>query len=111
MFDASLKNALEEGILSDKDIRTISDVFKSVLVNITKKHETLREEILKRMSGTELDYPATTAYNKGKAEMFVESVQNSMKNLHCSLEEACKNLGHTVEEYNKALELLKAEKQ
>ena len=34
-----------------------------------------------------------------------------MKNWHCSLEEACKNLGHTVEEYNKALELLKAEKQ
>ena len=66
LFDASLKNALEEGILSDKDIRTISDVFKSVLVNITKKHETLREEILKRMSGTELDYPATTAFNEGE---------------------------------------------
>ena len=48
---------------------------------------------------------------EGEANMLVDNVQNSMKNWHCSLEEACKILGHTVEEYNKALELLKAEKQ
>lgn len=110
LFDASLKNALEEGILSDKDIRTISDVFKSVLVNITKKHETLREEILKRMSGTELDYPATTAYNKGKAEMLVRGVKGAIKK-NISIEDACDMFDATVEEYNEALELLKAEKR
>jgi hypothetical protein len=85
LFDASLKNALEEGILSDKDIRTISDVFKSVLVNITEKHETIREEILKRMSGTELDYPATTAFNevekKGRKEGRKEGNAEGQKKL------------------------------
>ncbi len=50
---------------------------------------------------------------EGEAEVLVNDVQNLMKNLESSitLEKACKILGHTAEEYNKALELLKAEKQ
>ena len=48
-----------------------------------------------------------------EAKMLVNDVQNLMKNLEIpvTLEKACKSLEHTVEEYNEALEFLKAEER
>ena len=65
-FNESLEEALEEGILSVIDIRTISDVFYSVLINITKNYETTGKEILEKLSGTLLNYPCENAFNEGE---------------------------------------------
>ena len=48
-----------------------------------------------------------------EAKMLVNDVKNLMKNLEIpiTLEKACKILEHTVEEYNEALEFLKAEER
>ena len=45
--------------------------------------------------------------NQGKAGSLVNSVDNLIKNLDLSLEEACTALGSSVQEYEKAKELLK----
>lgn len=43
---------------------------------------------------------------KEKASELISIIRNLMKNLHCSLEEACEFAGKTVEEYRQASELL-----
>ena len=45
--------------------------------------------------------------SQGKAGSLVNSVDNLTKNLDLSLEEACTALGSSVQEYEKAKELLK----
>ena len=42
------------------------------------------------------------------AKEFIENVENIMDNFHISLEDACRGLKHTVEEYNHAKEFLKS---
>lgn len=46
------------------------------------------------------------AAEEAVAEELINSVENTMKNFNVSLEKTCNGLGHTVEEYNKAKELL-----
>ena len=49
--------------------------------------------------------------NQGKAGSLVNSVDNLIKNLDLSLEEACTALGSSVQEYEKAKELLKEQQK
>lgn len=43
----------------------------------------------------------------GMAKMLIEKTDAAMRNFHISLQEACQGLGHTLEEYEKAKELIK----
>lgn len=51
------------------------------------------------------------AYAEGEAKMLIKNVDTAMQNFRVSLQEACRGLGHTLEEYEKAKEFLKNEKQ
>ena len=48
---------------------------------------------------------------KGKSDMLVKNINSAMRNFHIDLSEACRGLGVTVEEYDKAKELLENEKE
>ena len=48
---------------------------------------------------------------KAVAREFLSNVDNVMTNFNISLDNACQGLGHTVEEYNKAKELLENAKK
>ncbi len=48
---------------------------------------------------------------KGKSDMLVKNINSAMRNFHIDLSEACRGLGVTVEEYEKAKELLENEKE
>lgn len=43
--------------------------------------------------------------------MLVKNINSAMRNFHIDLSEACRGLGVTVEEYEKAKELLENEKE
>lgn len=51
----------------------------------------------------------TKGMPRGEAKMLIENVDTAMQNFRISLQEACRGLGHTLEEYEKAEELFCAD--
>lgn len=48
---------------------------------------------------------------EGRAQTLVKSVDAAMKNFHMDLSGACKGLGYTLEEYEKAKELIDSKEE
>ena len=77
---------IREKIKSEDEVRDMYDVIKELIKD--GREEGRHEERIER------------------AKQLTTVISNLMKNLHCSLEEACEFAGKTVEEYRQASELL-----
>lgn len=88
----AMNECIKEGILVDILTKQRDEVFGVILSTFNKE---LYEKNLKQDA-----YEA--GHEDGKDIMLISSVENVMKNLNVSAEEACKIIGTTLEEYGKA---------
>ncbi|WP_051538287.1 hypothetical protein [Butyrivibrio proteoclasticus] len=107
----ALKEARKSRELKETELMSIAGMFKKVLEHLTIDHENVRKEVLNNMGGKVLNYPQKTAYKLGDAERLVRAVQKSMEKYHVSLEDACDGCDSSLDEYNRAVDLLKNENE
>ena len=81
---------MQEKIKKEDEVRDMYDVFEDIFKDA-------KEKALQELKAEE---------RIDNAKQLTTIISNLMKNLHCSLEEACEFAGKTVEEYRQASELL-----
>ena len=81
---------MQEKIKKEDEVRDMYDVFEEIFKDA-------KEKALQELKAEE---------RIDNAKQLTTIISNLMKNLHCSLEEACEFAGKTVEEYRQASELL-----
>lgn len=95
-----VEECIEQDILREFLLKEKAEVKRMSLLECS---EELALEIAKE-SGEEEGMAKGMA--KGMAQMLIDNIDTAMQNFRMDLPEACRGLGHTLEEYEKAKELL-----
>ncbi len=105
---------VEQGKINTFMCKTLIQMSIKVAENVTIKYDKILKGVREIMGGRILEYEAKTilregmshGVSQGKSQTLVHSIDNLMKNLSLSLDEACRAVGSSREEYQRAKELL-----
>ena len=101
-----LDELCEKGFLEEYTKQAIIIMTENVVNSLARKYEAIREGVMDCMGGKILEYEAKDILNRGRQEGRtagrLESIEQVMKSLSVDLPEACRILGITLEEYEKA---------
>ena len=100
----------EKGTLEEYTKQVIITMTENVVNSLARKYKVIQEGVIECMGGKILEYEAKDILKRGRQEgvttgrmkNILESVEQVMKNLSVDLKEACRILGITLEEYEKA---------
>lgn len=110
MIRRRLDELCEVGEIDTYIKQTIVTMTGTVVSNLARKYEKIAKGVKDNMGGNVLEYEAKDILRQGRAEgrqigdleRLFQSVEQVMKNLSVELAEACRILGITPEEYEKA---------
>ena len=109
-----LNEAEKAGDINDYEKREVLNLLKSVSDALANKYENISKEVEEIMGGHLLKFPDTEALKasknegikkgrtEGRAEMIVDNVESASQNFHITIEEACKGLDISRNEYEEA---------
>ena len=92
--------------ISEYEKGTLRDLFKKVSDNLCNKHSNIKKGIGDVMGGKILNYRTKEIWNRAKAEVLVQAIENMIKEFKCSLTKACEIMETTSEKYYEAKDLL-----
>ena len=107
MIRSRLDELCEQGKIDVYTKQTIITLSGNVVSNLARKYEKIAKGVLDTMGGNILEYEAKDILRRGDFKRLLHSVNQVMKNLSVDLTEACRILGVSLEEYEKAKELCK----
>ncbi len=105
-----LDELTEQGKVNVIVCRTLMEMCIRVTEKVAVKFDSVRKGVQEIMGGRILEYETKTilrqGYNRGTSRTWVHATDNLMKNLGWSLDEACRAIGITREDYQSAKEML-----
>ncbi|MCD8364021.1 MAG: hypothetical protein LUC98_13890 [Lachnospiraceae bacterium] len=108
-----LDELVEQGKINTIVCRTLMEMSIKVVENIAIKYERVWKGVKEIMGGKILEYETKTILREGRSQgacqNLIHNVDNVMKNLGWSLDEACRVVGSSSEEYQSAKEILARE--
>ncbi len=109
-----LDELVSQGKISFIVCRTLMEMSIRVTEKIAVKYDKVKEGVMEIMGGKILEYETKTilrqgisqGISRGTGQTRVSDIDNLMKNLDWSLDEACRAIGITREDYQSAKEML-----
>lgn len=103
-----IRRHLEKELLKDNQSVLYADMVNLIIRitdHILRKKENIRKGVGDAMGGKVLELESERLMKLGKAEEFIENIDNLINNLGLTLDAACKALGSSIQEYEESKKL------